>query len=200
MVDWIITNWVEIVGFVAGAACVWLLVRGSIWNFPVGMINYVMFFVLFIGAGLYADAGLQVVYFGLACLGWYWWLRGGDTHDGVDYSNPSRLGLAVCGVAVLVIAAIIQWLLHRYTNSTVAGWDALTTAMSLVAQFMLSRKWVANWWLWIAVDLIYIPLYIHKGLWLTALLYVVFLIMCIAGLIEWRKAMKTPDQTQSVFE
>ncbi len=194
MVDWIITNWVEIVGFIAGAACVGLLVKGSIWNFPVGMINYVMFFVLFIGAGLYADAGLQLVYFVLACLGWFWWLKGGEDHDGVEYSDPSPLGLAACGVAVLVIAAIIQWLLHRYTNSTVAGWDALTTAMSLVAQFMLSRKWIANWWLWIAVDLIYIPLYMHKGLWLTAILYVVFLIMCIAGLLEWRKAMKQAPQ------
>lgn len=189
MADWLIQNWVEIVGFVAGAACVWLLVKGSIWNFPVGMINYVMFFVLFIGAGLYADAGLQLVYFILACLGWFWWLKGGEDHDGVDYSNPPVPVLIACGVAVLVIAAGIQWVLHAYTDSTVAGWDALTTAMSLVAQFMLSRKWIANWWLWIAVDLIYIPLYVHKGLWLTAILYGVFLAMCIAGLIEWRKAM-----------
>lgn len=188
MADWLIQNWVEIVGFLAGAACVWLLVIRNIWTFPVGMINYVMFFILFIGAGLYADAGLQAVYFVLACLGWYWWLRGGEDHQGVDVHEPSRLTLTLCGVAVLVIAASIQWVLHEYTDSTVAGWDALTTAMSLVAQFMLSRKWIANWWLWIAADLIYIPLYIHKGLYLTAGLYVVFLIMCLAGLIEWQKA------------
>ena len=183
-----LVDWVEVIGFVSGALCVWLLVKRNIWTFPVGMVNYVFFFILFIGAGLYADAGLQVVYFGLACLGWYWWLRGGDYHTGVEVHEASRLQLALCGVAVLAIAAAIHWLLRAYTDSTVAGLDALTTSMSLVAQFMLSRKWIANWWLWIAVDVIYIPLYIYKGLWLTAGLYGVFLAMCVAGLIEWRRA------------
>ena len=181
-------DWIEIAGFVTGAACVWLLVIRNIWTFPVGMVNYVFFGILFVQSGLYADAGLQGVYFILACLGWYWWLKGGEDKTGVEVHEPSKAMLALCGVAVIVIAAIIQWVLHRYTDSSVAGWDALTTAMSLVAQFMLSRKWIANWWLWIAVDLIYIPLYIHKGLWLTVGLYVVFLAMCIAGLIEWQKA------------
>ncbi|WP_293611743.1 nicotinamide riboside transporter PnuC [Ponticaulis sp.] len=185
---WLIENWIELAGFVSGALCVWLLVKRNIWTFPVGMVNYVFFAILFIGSGLYADAGLQGVYFFLACLGWYWWLKGGDDHQGVEVHEASPLTLILCGVAVLIIAAAIQWLLHTYTNSTVAGLDALTTAMSLVAQFMLSRKWIANWWLWIAVDVIYIPLYIYKGLWLTAILYLVFLVMCVAGLIEWQKA------------
>ena len=134
-------DWTEIAGFITGAACVWLLVRGSIWNFPVGMVNYVLFIILFVNAGLYADAGLQVVYFVLASLGWYWWLKGGKEHEGVEYSDPSPLQFAGCAIAIIVIAASLQWLLHRYTDSTVAGWDALTTAMSLTAQFMLSRKW-----------------------------------------------------------
>ena len=188
MIDWLIANWIELAGFVTGAACVWLLVIRNIWTFPVGMVNYVFFAVLFVQSGLYADAGLQGVYFILASLGWYWWLRGGEDHQGVEVHEASPKVLIACGVAVIVIAALIQWVLHEYTDSTVAGWDALTTAMSLVAQFMLSRKWIANWWLWIAVDLIYIPLYIQKGLWLTAGLYAVFLAMCIAGLIEWQKA------------
>ena len=188
LIAFVTDNWIELAGFVTGAACVWLLVIRNIWTFPVGMVNYVFFAWLFIGNGLYADAGLQGVYFILASLGWYWWLKGGEDHQGVEVHEPSKLMLALCGLAVIVIAATIQWVLQRYTDSTVAGLDALTTAMSLVAQFMLSRKWIANWWLWIAVDLIYIPLYIYKGLWLTAVLYVVFLVMCIAGLIEWQKA------------
>ena len=183
-------DWTEIAGFVTGALCVWLLVKRNIWNFPVGMLNYVFFIFLFTRSGLYADAGLQVIYFILASLGWYWWLRGGPQKDGVELSEPKPWELAACGVAIIVIAAIIQYVLHRYTDSTVAGLDAITTAMSLVAQFMLSRKWIANWWLWIAVDVIYIPLYVYKGLWLTAGLYAVFLVMCIIGLIEWRQARK----------
>ena len=133
-------NWIEIFGFITGAACVWLLVKRNIWTFPVGMANYVFFLILFIQSGLYADAGLQLVYFGLACLGWYWWLRGGEDKTGVEVHEPSPLMLSLCALAVIIIAAGIQFLLHRYTDSTVAGWDALTTAMSLVAQFMLSRK------------------------------------------------------------
>ena len=190
-------NWIEIFGFITGAACVWLLVKRNIWTFPVGMANYVFFLILFIQSGLYADAGLQLVYFGLACLGWYWWLRGGEDKTGVEVHEPSPLILSLCALAVIIIAAGIQFLLHRYTDSTVAGWDALTTAMSLVAQFMLSRKWIANWWLWIAADLIYIPLYISKGLWLTAGLYLVFLIMCIVGLMEWRAAREKEQKVSS---
>ena len=77
---------------------------------------------------------------------------------------------------------------------------ALTTAMSLTAQFMLSRKWISNWWLWIAVDLIYIPLYISKGLWLTAFLFLIFLGLSIAGLLEWRKAKREADQRNKAAE
>lgn len=183
-------DWTEIAGFVTGALCVWLVVKRNIWNFPVGIANYIFFFILFINSGLYADAGLQVVYFFLACLGWFWWLKGGEEHKGVEVSEPKPWQLGACGMAVILIAAFLQWVLHSFTDSTVAGWDALTTAMSLVAQFMLGRKWIANWWLWIAVDLIYMPLYVSKGLWLTAGLYGVFLIMCIIGLLEWHQARK----------
>lgn len=181
-------TWTEIAGFATGAVCVWLVVLRNIWNFPVGIANNLLFFWLFASVGLYADAALQVVYIGLASVGWYWWLRGSSSHDGVRISEPAPVQLVACVAAVAIITAAIQFGLHRWTNSTVAGWDALTTALSLVAQFMLSRKWIANWWFWIAADLVYIPLYAHKGLWLTALLYSIFLAMCIAGLIQWRAA------------
>jgi nicotinamide mononucleotide transporter len=181
-------SWTEIAGFVTGAACVWLLVRQNIWNFPFGIANNLLYVWLFVRAGLYADSGLQLVYVALALVGWYWWLRGGGEQRGVTVAEPSAPVLVVCMVCVGVIAAILQWGLLRWTNSTVAGWDAITTALSLVAQFMLSRKWIANWWLWIAADVIYIPLYAYKGLWLTAALYVIFLAMCIAGVMQWRAA------------
>jgi len=183
-------DWTEIAGFATGAVCVWLVVRRNIWNFPVGIANNLLFIWLFAQAGLYADAGLQVVYIVLAAMGWYWWLRGGREHDGLEVRFTSPGMLAACVVAVIAMTAAIQWGLDRYTNSTVAGWDAVTTALSLVAQFMLSRKWIENWWFWIAADLIYIPLYASKGLWITAALYAVFLAMCVAGLFQWRAAAR----------
>lgn len=181
-------NWIEIIGTGSGALCVWLLIQRNIWNFPAGILSCSMFLVLFAQSGLYADAGLQVVFIALNALGLFWWLRGGADQQGVKIASLSLSQLAGCLVAVGVIASAIHFGLTRWTDSTVAGWDAITTALSLVAQFMLSRKWIANWWLWIAADLIYIPLYIHKDLWLTAGLYCVFLVMCIIGLREWRRA------------
>lgn len=181
-------SWTEIAGFVTGALCVWLVVIRNIWNFPVGIANNALFAFLFVGAGLYADAALQLVYIILAAIGWYWWMRGGAAQTGVTISHISLAQLATCVLSVGVITGLIQFVLHRWTDSTVAGWDALTTALSLVAQFMLSRKWIAHWYFWIAADLIYIPLYAHKGLWLTASLYGLFLIMCVIGLAQWRSA------------
>lgn len=189
-------NWTEVAGFATGAICVWLVVIRNIWNFPVGIANNLLFAVLFVGAGLYADAGLQIVYIALAVVGWYWWTRGGADRTGVVLSEPSASQLIACAASVAVITAAIQFGLHRWTDSTVAGWDALTTALSLVAQFMLSRKWIAHWYFWIAADIVYIPLYAHKDLWLTAGLYGVFLVMCIIGLIQWRTArMRLSAQT-----
>jgi len=181
-------GWIEIIGTISGAVCVWLLIQRNIWNFPAGILSCTMFLVLFARSGLYADAGLQVVFIALNALGLFWWSRGGADNDGVRVATLRPVPLAGCLVAVALIAVIIHFGLTRWTDSTVAGWDSITTALSLVAQFMLSRKWIANWWLWIAADLIYIPLYIHKDLWLTAGLYAVFLVMCIIGLREWRRA------------
>jgi nicotinamide mononucleotide transporter len=187
-------DWTEIAAFVTGAVCVYLVVRQHVANFAVGMANNVLFVYLFVGAGLYADAGLQVVYLGLAVFGWWCWVRGGERGTGVVVHEPSPATLVGCVVAVVVIAATIQWVLLTWTDSTVAGWDALTTALSLVAQFMLSRKWIASWWFWIVADLVYIPLYAHKGLWLTSALYVLFLGLCIVGLVQWRHARRALDE------
>lgn len=187
-------HWTEVAGFVTGGLCVWLVVRQNIWTFPVGIANNVFFIVLFLQVGLYAEVGLQVVYIGLGLLGWWWWLRGGpDRTRLVVRATPAWVWPA----AVLAIALgtwLLHWLLTTHTDSTVPGWDALTTTMSLTAQLMLSRKWIGNWLVWIVADVIYIGLYASKGLWLTSVLYALFLTLCIVGLRQWRAAAATqPD-------
>jgi len=193
-------SWTEVAAFATGAVCVWLVVRQHIANFAVGIVNNALFFFLFVGVGLYADAGLQIVYVALAGYGWWAWLHGGRERTGVRVHHATGVQLGLCLVGVAVITAALQWGLHTWTDSTVAGWDALTTALSLVAQFMLSRKWIASWYLWIAADLVYIPLYAVKGLWLTSVLYLLFLALCIKGLSEWRRAVvpKTAPERQAV--
>lgn len=94
----------------------------------------------------------------------------------------------------------MSWFLSTWTNSTVAGWDALTTVMSLAAQLMLNRKWLGNWLVWIAADVIYIALYVGKGLWLTSVLYAVFLVMCLIGLREWRASLRALPESDAASD
>ena len=127
-------GWVEILGFVTGAVCVWLAARESVWNFPVGIANTGLFLALFTSAGLIANAGLQVVNLVLNVLGWYWWLRGGKDHGALDVRRTPRMAWLVGVVAVGLLTAGLTVLLRDV--SAAPFWDSLTTSLSLVAQLM----------------------------------------------------------------
>jgi len=183
------TTWAEVLGFATGLINVGLLVRQHILNWPVGILNVLLLMLVFFAAGLYADASLQIVYVVLGAYGWWAWLYGGERRSRlvVRHTTPAEwLWLAVAGI---VLTAALWLFLARLTNSTVPLADAVTTALSLLATYGQSRKLVENWWLWITADLIYIPLYGYKDLWLTAILYVAFLILCVFGLRAWRAAV-----------
>jgi nicotinamide mononucleotide transporter len=180
-------SWTEVLGFGSGALCVWLVARQHIANWPIGIANNVFFILLFTQAGLFADAGLQVVFIALAGYGWWTWVHGSSRTEPLPVRRMTRvewLWLAACGV---LGTATITVLLDTATESTVPFWDALTTALSLMATYGQCRKRLESWWLWIAADIVYIPLYAYKGLFLTALLYLGFLALCVRGLIAWRR-------------
>ncbi|MEA2168754.1 MAG: nicotinamide mononucleotide transporter [Solirubrobacteraceae bacterium] len=180
------TSVAEVLGFLSGAACVWLVVRQNVWTFPLGAINAVLFGILFFAAGLYADGSLQIVYLVLQVFGWYAWLRFGPAQTQLRVTTASRAVVMTTAAGVALGTVVLTYVL-RAVDDTAPFWDALTTAMSLGAQTLLSYKKLENWWLWIAADIIYIPLYVSKGLVLTSLVYVIFLGMCVAGLVEWRR-------------
>lgn len=179
----------EAAGVVTGAVCVWLTVRESVWNFPVSLANVSLFCVLFFGARLYADAGLQVVYFALALIGWHLWLHGGERGTALRVSRVGR-GEAAALVAGGAALTVVLWITLRHVGGSASFWDALTTSISLCAQWMLNRKHVESWYAWIAADIIYIPLYAYKELYLTAGLYAVFLVMATMGLLHWRRTWR----------
>ncbi len=187
------TSWGEIAGFVTGALCVWLVARQNVWNWPIGILNNIAFLALFMTSGLYADGWLQVVYMALAVYGWWSWLRGGQAHTylPVGRTTPGQwwtlLGVGLAGTVALA------WILDTKTDSTVPLPDAATTVLSLLATWGQARKKVESWWLWITADLIYIPLYAYKQLWLTAILYVGFLALCVVGLRNWRADVRTRE-------
>ncbi|HEX7316110.1 MAG TPA: nicotinamide riboside transporter PnuC [Pyrinomonadaceae bacterium] len=178
----------EALGFVTGALCVYLVVKENVWNFPVGIANSAFFLVLFAGARLYGDAALQIIYIALGFQGWYLWLRGGENRTPLRVERASRRLLA--GVAAFVVAATAGLtLFFRYVNDSAPFLDAFTTALSLGAQYLLNRKTIENWWLWMTADVVYIYLYFARGLHLTAVLYFVFLCLCVAGLLSWLRTM-----------
>ncbi|MFC7241235.1 nicotinamide riboside transporter PnuC [Catellatospora aurea] len=200
MLDWLLSTaltvygtpmtWAEVLGFGTGVLNVWLLVRQNVANWAVGILNVVLLGVVFVTYGLYADASLQVVYVALGLLGWWQWLRGGERGGRLEVSRTTRAEWTVLAVAGVAATAGLWLLLDRVTDSTVPLPDALTTVLSLVATYLQTRKKLESWWIWIIADLFYIPLYLYKDLWLTGALYVVFLGLCVAGLLAWQNALR----------
>ncbi|WP_433534807.1 nicotinamide riboside transporter PnuC [Micromonospora sp. CA-249363] len=188
------TTWAELLGFATGVLNVWLVARQRVANWPIGIANVLLLMLLFWTAGLYADAGLQVVYVALGCYGWWHWLFGGERRTRLTVSRTGGREWAALAAAGVLLTGALWVLLDRATDSTVPLPDALTTALSLLATYGQTRKRVESWWLWIAADLIYIPLYAYKGLHLTAVLYLVFLALCVVGLRAWRADERRIDR------
>jgi nicotinamide mononucleotide transporter len=167
---------------------VWLVVRQRVASWPVGILNNALYLVLFWEGGLYADALLQVVYVGIALYGWWMWLYGGQDRTELRVGRATALHLAGTAMVVLLLTGGLAKLLSVYTDSTVPGLDGWTTALSLGATWLQSRKYLESWLLWILADVFYIGLYWYKDLHLTSVVYAVFLLMCIRGYKEWRAA------------
>lgn len=186
-------DWIEIVGFVTGAACVWLAAREHVANFPVGLVNTALFLVLFWQTGIYANAGLQVLYLVLGVLGWYWWLRGGRDGGALVVRRAPALAWLVGAIGVVAGTAGLTVVLGTWTDSATPFLDALTTATSVVAQVMLDRKWIGSWAVWIVTDVLLVGLFASQGLVLTAVLYVVYLGICVMGLRHWRSVLRAQE-------
>ncbi len=187
----------ELAGVLTGLVAVALTVRRNIWCWPLGMVNVALFAIVFRRAGLYADAGLQVVYFVLCAYGWWHWSRGGPRGGELAVTRAPRhelaLALGVAGAAALLLGA----LLARLPTASWPWLDAALAAGSLAAQWLQARKRVENWAIWIVVDVIYVALYLVKELVATALLYALFAVLATAGWWSWRRAVPAPVAAQS---
>ena len=178
----------ELFGFITGVLNVWLVTRQSIWSWPLGVLNAVFYMVVFARTGVYSDTGLQVVYFVLSLYGWYHWLRGGPQQEAVVVTRtPRRTWAIVAGIAV-VVWVLLSSITRRIPGAALPQLDAALVAISLVAQWMMTRKLLENWLLWIAVDVVYIGLFINRQLPLTAMLYAVFLVLAIIGYGQWHRS------------
>lgn len=184
------TSLIEIAGLLTGIASVWLTVRQDILCFPIGIINVLIYAFLFSSNGirLYADAFLQIIYLILLIYGWIRWKK-----NKIEINFPISINsFFLTRLLVFCIPAffILGLFLANYTNASLPWLDALLTIISLAAQWMIAKKMIENWALWIAVNIVYVPLYIYKGLHLTAILYFIFLVLAFKGLSEWKKLSK----------
>jgi nicotinamide mononucleotide transporter len=177
---------IETAAFVLGVVNIVLLVRRSIWNYPFALAMVALYAHVFFTAKLYSDALLQIFFFIVNLYGWWQWRRAeareGDIRVEV-MGGAERLGWAAgCVVGI----ALWGWLMHRFTDASYPWWDAGVAIVSIAAQIMLAKRRLENWVLWIGVDIVSIGLYAAKGLWLTMVLYAVFLVLAAWGLIDWR--------------
>jgi nicotinamide mononucleotide transporter len=187
-------DWLEAFGFISGAWGVWLQVRENVLNWPIQLLSSALYVVVFLNARLFSDASLNVLYVVLYLLGWYWWLRGGDNRGELHIARVSpRLVLLLAGLTVVATAA---WTIFLASIADSAPFlDAFTTVLSLIALFLTARKLFESWHLWIFVNLVYIGLYVYKGLDLTAVLYAIFAGLSVAGLINWRRLLRLQQGT-----
>jgi len=186
-------SWLEIVAFVLAIAMVVCNIRVNATGWPLAIISSLLYFALFWNSKLYGDAILQIFFAVVAGWGWWQWLRGTQADGSVlkvrSLSPPGRWLM----LGVLVIAwPSMGFFLKHYTDTDVPWWDAFPTAASLNGQWLLGRKYIENWPAWIVVNVISVALFAYKGLWLTVLLYLVFIAMSFIGWRAWRRLAANP--------
>lgn len=182
------TTPLELVSFALAVLTVWLNIRQNHWAWLFSILSSLLYAAVFADARLYGDAGLQFVFVAVSVWGWSQWLRGGEDHRPLQVSRLAARGWTAMAMSWLAGWLLLSWFLQRYTDTDVPHMDGFLTAGSLVGQFLLSRKKLENWLVWIAVDVLYVGLYLYKHLTLTAILYALFVFMAAAGWRSWRRA------------
>lgn len=182
----------EVLGAILGIIYIFFSIRQNIFTWPVGLISSFLYVIVFFNAKLYADMGLQVYYVVISLYGWYFWLRGkktvGSKQVPVQISTTRlRYLLAASSLALYVV---ILFILKNFTDSDVPYLDSLTTALSIVATWMLAKKYIGHWLIWIFVDAVSAGLYVYKRLWPTVILFLIYTFMAIFGYFEWKKDLE----------
>lgn len=184
------TSGLEWFATVTGFLCVYLATKEHILNWPIAILSVTAFAVLFYQSKLYGNAFLQIYFLVTSVYGWYYWSRSKKENTASTITSFALKQMMLVILVVFVLTLLLGWFLATYTDTDVPYIDGFCTAMSFTAQFLMTRKVLQNWLLWIVVDLFYIPLYIYKGFMLTVILYVAYTIMATNGYIQWRKSWK----------
>lgn len=194
IITWISGNYFEVIAALLGFVAIFLQIRQNVWYWLVSIVMVSMYIYIYIKARLYADMSLQVYYLVISFYGWYLWLFGKKSDEGrqeqlpvSSTSLPLRIRLVIITV---VLFFFIGWFLQTFTDSDLPWWDSFTTALSFVATWMLARKLIENWLVWIVVDAVSAVIYIYKGLFPTAVLFFFLTVLAVVGYRSWLRDLK----------
>ena len=180
-------TWIEVAAFVVSLWMVGCEMRVHPLAWPLAMLSSLMYALLFADSRLYAEASLQIVFVAMSVWGWWQWLRGRGADGGELVVHTLARRPAIIALALTLLAwPALAWLLMRYTDSNVPWLDSLPTVGSVLATWLLGRKFIESWWTWIAVNAFSVVLFGSKHLWLTVILYALFTALSVAGLRSWR--------------
>jgi nicotinamide mononucleotide transporter len=180
------TSFLELLAVAFGLLCVWFMKKESVLAFPLGIVNVLIYVYIFFQARVYANAAINGFFFLMSVYGWYNWTRRDSNDKTLRISQCSKQELLLNALAIIVFFFIIRIVLVRYTTSQIPSWDAITTAVYIVAQWLLSRKKIENWILWISADAVMVGLCVWEGLYFSSFQYFVFTLIAILGFLEWR--------------
>jgi nicotinamide mononucleotide transporter len=192
LTEWLLSNKIELLGAILGILYIVFSIKQNILTWPTGLLTSLLYIVVFFKSGLYATMGLQVYYVFISIYGWYFWLKGKKTENKsqLPVQTVNKKLWVKIGLFSILIYAAISFMLIKYSDSEVPYLDSLTTSLSIVATWMLAKKYIEQWIIWIFADLVSSGLYIYKNLWPTVVLFIIFTIMAILGYIEWKKDLK----------
>ena len=191
MLAWITANYVEVIGATLGLIFLFLEIKENVWLWPVGLLSSAFYVAIFFSAKFYADMGLQVYYVLISIYGWYKWWRGSDSSEEDDLAIVrlnARLGMMLAVVTLLIFVGIAE-VLKRYTDSPVPYWDSFISSLSIVATWMLAKKIIEMWWVWVIANFVSLCLYFWKGLYPSVVLFFFYTVMSFAGYYAWRKKL-----------
>lgn len=181
-------NPVEITGFLFGIAGVWLTIKKNVWCFPIGIVNVVITAWLVYQQQLFADVLQQVVYFLLLAYGWIHWTRKSTAEERISYTEKNQ---RIILLFIFVFGSFLMgYLLKTYTQASYPFMDSTGTVICFIAQWMIAFKKLENWYLWIVANIMYVVIYYLKDLPFYSILSFIYLIMAVAGLLEWKKIMR----------
>jgi nicotinamide mononucleotide transporter len=183
------SSWVEALAVITGLLSVWYAKKENILVYPTGIVSVLIYVYLCFTVKLYAEMGINAFYFGMSIYGWVKWSRKSGEKPARPITEASKMEWIYSVAGFLISFLVLIYVLKNYTDSTVPVWDALTTAIFIIGMWLMALKKIENWLAWIIGDLVCIPLYASKGLALTSIQYLVFLILAVAGYLEWRKKL-----------